>query len=423
MIRKIRVEEIEEGMYVSGFEKDGSENVTFTNNILVRSRKDVEHFLKNGYRHAYVFARAEAKDDPAAPGGEPASGTAAATAPGGERKATRPSAEAALPEPVMEDGEVPPASDPVEFKEEIKEAKKVRDEAEEIVREFSRDFRMGNGINSPKVHKTVGKMIGSIFRNRDALTSLVRIKSFDEYVFTHSVNVCILSLIIGRNMGLSRGKLNDIGMGAILHDVGKMLVPAHILNKPGALTPEEFDEVKKHSRLGAEVLGMSKDIKDDSLQIILRHHESYNGKGYPDGLRGEDIHIYARIAAVADIYDAMTSDRIYRKAISPNEVLQKMYMLRFTHYDPEFVERLIKSLGIYPVGTLVGLNTGELAIVRKQDPLHPLKPTILLFFNKDREPYKDPFEVNLTEDHSRCIVASKGPSAFGVALDDFLLEG
>ncbi len=421
MIRKIRVEEIEEGMYVSGFEKDGSENVTFTNNILVRSRKDVEHFLKNGYRHAYVFARAEAKDEPAKKADNGAGSDF--TAPSASALSHLPDPEAALPEAFMEDGEAPPAQDPVEFKEEIKEAQKIRDEAEEIVREFSRDFRMGNGINSPKVHKTVEKMIGSIFRNRDALTSLVRIKSFDEYVFTHSVNVCILSLIIGRNMGLSRGKLNDIGMGAILHDVGKMLVPAHILNKPGTLTPEEFDEVKKHSRLGAEVLGMSKDIKDDSLQIILRHHESYNGKGYPDGLCGENIHIYARIAAVADIYDAMTSDRIYRKAISPNEVLQKMYMLRFTHYDPEFVERLIKSLGIYPVGTLVGLNTGELAIVRKQDPLHPLKPTILLFFNKDREPYKEPFEVNLTEDPSRCIVASKGPSAFGVALDDFLLEG
>ena len=117
-----------------------------------------------------------------------------------------------------------------------------------------------------------------------------------------------------------------------------------------------------------------------------------------------------------------TSDRVYRKAISPNEVLQKMYMLRYTHYDPEFVERLIKALGIYPVGTLVGLNTGELAIVKKQNPAHPLKPTLLLFFNSSREPYPEPFEVVLAEDDSRCIVSSMGPNAFKGALGEFALE-
>jgi len=281
---------------------------------------------------------------------------------------------------------------------------------------------MGSGINSQKVHKTVEKMVGSIFRNRDALTSLVRIKSFDRYVFTHSVNVCILSLIIGRNMGLGRDRLNDIGMGAILHDVGKMLIPEHILHKPGALTPEEFAEVRKHPELGAEVISMSKEISDDSIKIISQHHENYSGKGYPRGIKGEEIHLYARIASVADIYDAMTSDRVYRAAVTPNEVLQKMYMLRYSHYDPEFVERLIKALGIYPVGTLVALNTGELAIVRRQEATHPLKPTLLILFDKDRQPCKEPFELELIEDDLRFIVASKDPAALGVAFNDFLME-
>ncbi|MFQ5736934.1 MAG: HD-GYP domain-containing protein [Thermodesulfobacteriota bacterium] len=416
MIRKISIEEIEEGMFVSGFEKDGSDNVTFTNNILVRSAKDIEHFLSCGYRYAYVFARGAEPAPAATPPEKPA-----APAPP-VRTPPRPG-EDGLEEAVIVEDEAPEITDEVEFKEEIRQAKEIRNEAEALVREFSRDFRMGNGINSEKVHRTVEKMVGSIFRNRDALTSLMRIKSFDEYVFTHSVNVCILSLIIGRNMGLAKDGLNDIGTGAILHDVGKMLIPAHILNKTGALVAEEFEEVKKHPALGAEVISMSKEIREDSIKIILQHHESYSGKGYPGRISGEEIHVYARIAAVADIYDAMTTDRVYRKAISPNEVLQKMYMLRYSHYDPEFVERLIKSLGIYPVGTLVGLNTGELAIVRQQNPSHPLKPALLLFFNRSREPYPEPFEVSLAEDTTRCIVASKGPSAFGTALDDFLMEG
>ncbi len=408
MIRKISIDEIEQGMYVSGFEKDGSESVTFTNNILVRDGKDVEHFRSLGYRYAYVFARFNPHHDPAPP--EP-------VAPNG-----LPRVEEVLEEACVIGDVAPVVEDRVEFKEEIGRAKEIREEAVGLVKEFSRDFRMGNGINSGMVHSTVEKMVGSIFRNRDALTSLVRIKSFDDYIFIHSVNVCILSLIIGRNMGFTEERMNEVGVGAILHDFGKMLIPAHIVNKPGALTPEEYEEVKKHSRLGAEIIGMSKEISRDSIQIILQHHESYSGKGYPDNLSGEEIHVYARIAAVADIYDAMTSDRVYRKAISPNEVLQKMYMLRYSHYDPEFVERLIKALGIYPVGTLVGLNTGELAIVKKQNPAHPLKPTLLLFFNSSREPYPEPFEVVLAEDDSRCIVASMGPNAFKGALGEFALE-
>ena len=420
MIRKISIDEVAEGMYVSGFEKDGSQDVTFTNNIFVRGAKEVEQFRAQGFRFAYVFfagpdPEGEAQAKGAGPG--PDNGAVKVCEPVVREADLE---EAMVIEEEEDEGEI---TDLVEFKEEIKEAGRIRDEAEVLVKEFSQDFRMGNGINSKKVHKTVENMVGSIFRNRDALASLVRIKSFDRYVFTHSVNVCILSLIIGRNMGLGRDKLSDIGMGAILHDIGKMLIPEYILHKPGALTEAEFAEVRKHPELGAEVISMSKDISDDSIKIISQHHESYSGKGYPLGIKGEDIHLYARIASVADIYDAMTSDRVYRRAVTPNEVLQKMYMLRFSHYDPEFVERLIKALGIYPVGTLVALNTGELAIVRRQEATHPLKPTLLILFDKDRQPYKEPFELNLIEDDLRFIVASKDPAGLGQAFNDFLMEG
>ena len=274
VIRKISIDEVTEGMYVSGFEKDGSRDVTFTNNILVKGAKDIEQFRAQGFNSAYVFF---AGPDPV-PDGEAQAGEVRVSPDNAAAPAALPGVrEADLEEAVIvgegeegeDEGEI---IDLVEFKEEIIEAVRIRDEAEELVREFSQDFRMGSGINSQKVHKTVEKMVGSIFRNRDALTSLVRIKSFDRYVFTHSVNVCILSLIIGRNMGLGREKLSDIGMGAILHDVGKMLIPEHILNKPGALTPGEFAEVRKHPELGAEVISMSKDISDASIKIISQHN-------------------------------------------------------------------------------------------------------------------------------------------------------
>lgn len=325
-------------------------------------------------------------------------------------------------DPAGGDGEStdPEIKDKVEFKEELKRAKKIRNEAVDLVKEFLNTVRTGKGIEADKVHSTMGKMVDSIFSNQDALASLARLKSFDNYTFTHSVNVAILSITMGRHMGFKREDIHDLGVGAILHDVGKMLVPENILNKPGALTESEFEVMKKHTTLGAELLERTRNIKEESRYVALQHQEKYDGTGYPGKLKGSDIHIFGRISAVADVYDAMTSKRVYKPGMHPEEALKKMYFLRGKHFESQMVERLIKCLGIYPIGTLVELNTGELALVRMTNHTHPVQPLVMMLFDKEKKPCPQPFEIDLKDDLGRWITASRNMENMEAIVDGLI---
>lgn len=451
MIKKIPIAELTTGMYVSGLEKEEPGNVLFfMNNILIRSNGDILRFQNNGYKSVYI----EIAD-------EPAMFELALLHKGGAKR-ERPGAEVRMEEinpgdpswtsggsviieesfdgvteaDLLDDGpeEEEYGADRVvsfsgarpdgtaeagaiearEFQEELEEAKKIRDEAEEMAREFLNSVRLGKGIDLPAVHDNVDRMIDSLFRNQDALTSLARLKSVDGYTFAHSVNVCILSLTLGRHMGLGREALHDLGTGAVLHDIGKMLVPPGILKKPGSLTDSEFAEMRRHSLLGGEFLLKTREIKEESRLVALQHHEKYDGSGYHKKIRGKDIHLYARIAAVADVYDAMTSNRVYQRGMVPEEAMKKMYLMRDTHFEPELVERLIKCLGIYPIGTIIELNTGEISIVKMTNHTHPLQPVVTMLFDKEKRPFSEPFEVDLKDEIGRWIVSSRDADSFGV---------
>ena len=289
-----------------------------------------------------------------------------------------------------------------------------------LVREFMDNASMGKAIKTEKVHRMVEAVVDSTFRNQDALASLTRLKSADEYTFAHCVNVCILSVAIARRMGFSKEALQDLGAGAMLHDVGKALVPADILKKKGPLSEAEFDNMKQHPILGLEYLKEMPDIKESSLHVVAQHHEKYNGTGYPAMKESERIHIFARIAAVADVYDAMTSTRCYQKGMLPDIALQKIYMLREKQFEPILVERLIKSLGIYPIGTVIELNTGEIAVVKATNHLHPLQPKINMLIKANGRKYKKPFQVNLKNTASKWVVSSKDPKSIGVDIDDII---
>lgn len=299
--------------------------------------------------------------------------------------------------------------DSVAFEEELVEAKDIRNEAEGLVRDFMGRVRIDGEIQPDKVNSTVGRMVESVFKNQDALASLSRLKSRDDYTFAHCVNVCILSLALGRHMGFSEGELNELGTGAILHDIGKMLVPEDILKKPGRLTDDELSLMQRHTALGGEILGRTREISDAARSVPLHHHEKYDGTGYLDRLEGKGIHIYARIAAVADVYDAMTSDRVYQKGMHPEVAIRRMYQLRGVNFEPELVERLIKCLGIYPIGTFVQLNTGEMAVVRMPNHTDPLKPKVLMLYDSTRRRLPRPVDIDLKTDGERWITASKDP--------------
>lgn len=403
MNNKLPISELKTGMYICGLEKNGSEPLFLMNSVLLRTAADIDHLYSRDYDYAYIEAAGDR--DPGTPEAEAETAAKASEGPG--YGANAPTAEVVFSsQDELDDDEDVEAAD---FFAELKEAKNLRNEAEGLVRDFLRNARLSGEIDTKSVDSMVERMVESIFRNPDALTSLARLKSFDDYTFAHCVNVCIISLAIGRHMGLRKSYLKDLGVGAILHDIGKMLVPEFILKKPGKLTDDEFSVMRTHSSLGDDLLGQNNDISWQARQVTLQHHEKFDGSGYPAGLAGKDIHLLARIGAVADVYDAMSSNRIYQKAIAPEEALRKLYLLRGSHFDPVIVERLIKCLGVYPIGTLVELNTCEKAIVRSINSANPLRPTVLMVSDRYNRILSLPFVLPLSDDQSRWITGSKDP--------------
>lgn len=419
MNNRVPISELKTGMYICGLEKRGTEPLFLMNSILLRTAADIDHLYSREYDYAYI----EVAEDNLRPVPKKASEGEAAPA---EVQASTNETEAPATSPEIEfpshdeedDADVP---EETAFFDELKEAKSLRNEAEEMVRDFLRNARLGGEIDIKSIDSTVGRMVDSLFRNPDALTSLSRLKSFDDYTFSHCVNVSILSLAIGRHMGLKKNAIKDLGTGAILHDIGKMLVPESILKKPAQLTEDEFSVMRTHASLGDDLLAQNSEISREARQVALHHHERFDGSGYPAGLAGAEIPIFARIGAVADIYDAMSSNRVYQKAVAPEEALRKLYLMRGTHLDPAIVERLIKCLGIYPIGTLVELNTNEKAIVRSLNPANPLKPTVLMISDRHNRMLNLPFVLPLSDDQSRWITSSKDPESHGGIQDLHLI--
>ncbi|MBF0498072.1 MAG: HD-GYP domain-containing protein, partial [Deltaproteobacteria bacterium] len=241
----------------------------------------------------------------------------------------------------------------------------------------------GKPIKLEDVASDLDELIQSIFRNRYALSALVKLKTFDEYTYTHSVNVCVLALTLGRFLDFPLQKLRAIGIGALFHDLGKMAIPEKIINKSGPLTMEEFREIQKHPYLSAKLLKNADHVSREVIESALFHHERYCGQGYPKGLKANEIPLAAQVISLADVYDAMTSDRVYRKKISSHETLRIMYAGRAVQFDPVLVSNLVKCLGVYPIGSLVKLNTGEMGLVMDIDSDNLMNPKIMLINELD----------------------------------------
>lgn len=279
-----------------------------------------------------------------------------------------------------------------------------RNEAVALIKRTMNDYNFSVGVNVGEVKKIVNKILDELLENKDILYNLSEIKTVDDYTFEHSVNVCILSLITGIGLGFDLPRLRKLGIGAILHDIGKLCIPREILTKPSQLTVEEFEIIKKHTFLGYELLKKSDMIDLCSAYIAFGHHERFDGSGYPLQLKNENIQIFARIVAVADVYDALTSDRVYRKKLKPNEVYEYITSLGIYHFDPKIIENFVKYVTIYPVGSGVLLNTRERAIVIRDNRFMPTRPVIRIVYDehmKKRAIFK---EIDLSEQSGIFII-------------------
>ncbi len=306
---------------------------------------------------------------------------------------------------------------PTSFEDELPAARQVYAAAKHIVEDAMQDARMGREINMERVNRVVSEMADSLLRNADALTSLSRLKRFDEYTFYHSVNTAVLALALGRRLRYDRSSLHRLGIGTLLHDIGKTRIPLEILNKPGKLAAQEFEIMKQHALRGAELIAKTTGLDERCVRPALEHHERVDGTGYPFGRRKAELSLFGMIAAVADIYDAITSDRCYHQAKPPHEALRFLYGLgQRGHLHMGLVQRFIKIVGVYPVGSCVALNTGEIAVVSRLNHRQPLRPTVLIVERAGSRLAK-PVELDLDEQAGtplRAIETVIDPKAIGV---------
>ncbi|MDM5175991.1 HD-GYP domain-containing protein [Massilia sp. DJPM01] len=280
--------------------------------------------------------------------------------------------------------------------EELKRAAVIRHQATGLVRTVMQDARLGKAIELDNVSPVVQNITESILRNPGALMGLLRIKTKDDYTFLHSVSVCTLLVAFCRSRGIDADTTHQAGLGGLLHDTGKALVPDHILNKPGRLTDEEFAIVRKHPRDGYDILIKSPDVGPIPLDITLHHHERRDASGYPDQQGEGAISELAQMAAIVDVYDAITADRCYHKGISAAEALRQIYEWSKFHFHPTYAQEFMRCVGIYPVGTMVMLESGRLAVVIAPHETNLLAPKVNVFFNTRHNGYIKPETVDLS---------------------------
>jgi len=269
----------------------------------------------------------------------------------------------------------------IPIKEETARAIKLKEKGKAAVTSMFHEARMGNAINVSGAEPLVDEINQSIARNPEAFLNIARLKNLDDYTYLHSVAVCALMIALGKQLGLSEAEIKDAGMAGLLHDVGKMMIPDEVLNKPGKLTNEEFEIIKSHPQHGWNILNISEGANSFALDVVLHHHERVDGTGYPDKLSGDELSMFARMGAVCDVYDALTSDRCYKLGWEPAEALRKMAEWKNGHFDERIFHAFVKTIGIYPSGTLVKLKSGRLAVVIEQTSKSLLTPLVTAFFS------------------------------------------
>ncbi len=268
----------------------------------------------------------------------------------------------------------------VSQQQESVQAKRILGEASVMVDGLLQDVRLGKQVDPAKAGPLVKEINASVLRNPGALLSLCRIKEADTYTFQHSVSICALLVSFTNALGMPADLVHEAGLGGLLHDIGKMKIPNEILNKPGKLTEAEFTIMKSHAAISRDLLSGVPGISDMVIRVAGEHHERMGGGGYPAGIPGEGISQIGRMAAIVDVYDALTSNRVYHKGMEPSEVLKKLLEWSGAHLDGDLVQQFIRTLGIYPVGALVRLTSGRLAVVVEQSE-DLLRPTVRLVFD------------------------------------------
>ena len=317
-VRKIDVSDLRVGMYVVDTGLSWIDYpLLYSEEGTIADASQLETIVEQGYKHVFI--------DP-------------------ERGPAGPVEESPSPGDMAAPGELPdePAPDKVPIEEEMAVARKLYSDSLRFAHEFLEDVKNGTRIDIKQSERFVDEMIDSVMRNADALVSLSKLRAFDEYTFTHSINVAVLSLAFGKHLKLNREAMQVLGSSALFHDVGKALIPEEILNKPGRLTDEEFAVIKSHPAKGHEIMKKQVGIDKRILRGIAEHHEKINGNGYPRRLSGDKIGLMGKLISLADVYDALASRRVYKTSYNHDMVRAIIMQDRGTHFDPRLVDAFLE---------------------------------------------------------------------------------
>lgn len=374
---KIDISQLKKGMYVSELDRPWTETSFLLQGVLIENTEDISQFQKTC---EYVYIDAEKSDK---------------SIYAHLRSLSTLGKDESVSNNLVADESEQADLEQNNLQKELKVARKVHTRTRTYIDRALEDVRLGQAVNTDEAKELVTEVASSVTRNPHAMVWLTNMKERDEYTSIHCLNVCIMAVSFGRSIGMSKSELEIIGLGGLLHDLGKMRVPLDILNKPDKLTYDEFEVIKTHPMEGFKMLKEQDDLPLEVLDIVKHHHERRNGKGYPSQLGGDEINNMTRMVAIVDVYDAITSDRCYHDAITPYDALRNMYEWVNEDFDKDIIEQFIKCLGIYPIGCVVELNLGHVGIVVSASEKSKLRPIVMLVLNSKRERFPMPKLINL----------------------------
>jgi putative nucleotidyltransferase with HDIG domain len=358
MMKRIKSAQLRPGMYLQKLEGNWMAHPFWRSSFMLKHQGQVEEILASGIPEVWIDT---------GKGQDVDCGPSQALPP-------------AVPKEVVQ---TPPARAEmrVPMAEELARAASICSQSKKAIVSMFQDVRMGKAIAIEGARPLVEEIADSVARNPSALISVARLKTADDYTYMHSVAVCGLMIALANELGMDETSAREAGLAGLLHDVGKMAVPNEILNKPGKLTNQEFDIVRGHPERGHRILVEGGGASEVALDVCLHHHEKVDGSGYPDRLDGSRISQFAKMGAVCDVYDAITSNRPYKSGWNPAEALSKMTEWSKGHFEETVFLAFVKCVGIYPVGSFVRLGSGRLGVVAEQSEKSLLKPVVRVFFS------------------------------------------
>lgn len=363
MLKKIRVDQLTLGMHLKEFCGSWMEHPFWRTGFVIVDPKDINAVLASSIKEVWIDA-SKGLDVPA---GQPA--------------ITEAESEALVDIELQQADAAKRDVAPVSTAAELERAAKICAQSKQAVISMFQEARMGKAVDTGGAKKLVEEIADSVARNPGALISLARLKTIDDYTYMHSVAVCAMMVGLAKQLGLDEEQTRLAGMAGLMHDLGKALMPMEVLNKPGKLTDAEFAIIKTHPVEGHRMLLTGKDIDPLVLDVCLHHHEKTDGSGYPKGLKADEISLFAKMGAVCDVYDAITSNRPYKIGWDPAESLRKMAEWANGHFDGKVFQAFVKSLGIYPIGSLVKMTSGRLGVVVSQSGKSLTTPCVKVFYS------------------------------------------